>query len=347
MRRPIALLAAACACAAPGSAAAATAGTEVQVSQGKGCSVVPESCVVVRLVYTAAAGEQNSLQLSRAGSSVLVRDATAPLAARSGCEQQDPNTVRCSPPSGPSTGIILVRGSLGDMSDSLENASDVASTFEGGSGDDTLLGGRSSDDFGGGAGRDRMEGRDGFDTLRDGAGGKGVEPDVMDGGDDADTVRYTTRRSRVTVDLANTSGGSGAQGEDDVLVDVESAHGGAGPDVMRAGSASVSFYGRGGNDRMLGSFSRDQLHGDAGDDKLNGFFGRDFVDGGPGADRLLGGCDGDKVHGGAGRDRLFDADGSSDVVRGGADRDFAEHDQLDRIAQVETSVQKRVDGCAL
>lgn len=332
---------------APATAAASTARTNVFVSQGKGCTVLPESCVVVTLAFEGGAGEANDVQLSRAGSSIVVRDAGAPLTAQSGCTQEDPNTVRCSPPEGPSTGIVLIKGSLGDQGDRLQNATEVASEVEGGPGDDHLIGGAGFDTFGGGAGRDRLEGAQGADVLQDGSGGKGREPDVMDGGPGSDTVRYTTRKQRVFVNLADASGGSGAQGEDDTLLGVERVYGGAGPDIMRAGEAPAFFSGRSGNDRLRGSFGRDELYGDAGDDKIDGSFGNDRVEGGKGNDRLRGGCDRDKVYGGDGRDRIFDADGSRDLLRGGPLADFAEYDQLDDLAQIESRRKLRIDACAL
>jgi Ca2+-binding RTX toxin-like protein len=332
----------------PAGAAASTARTEITVLQGKGCSVSPESCVIVRMVYEAGPGEANDVQLSRAGSSVVVRDTGANLQAGSGCQQQGPNQARCSPPEGPSTGIILVRGALGDAGDKLQNGSDVPTDFDGGAGDDHLIGGIGFDVLGGGPGRDRLEGAGGFDTLHDGAGGTGREPDVMDGGDGPDTVRYTRRRERVFVNLLQPEGTSGAEGEGDTLLGIEVAHGGAGPDVMRAGFDNpVEFFGRGGDDRLTGSYGADQLYGDSGNDKINAIFGNDRVEGGKGNDRLQGGCDRDKVYGDDGRDRIFDADGSRDRLRGGRDRDFAEHDQLDDLAQIETSQGAHVDACAL
>jgi Ca2+-binding RTX toxin-like protein len=345
MRRAALLAALAIAAVAPATAAASTARTNVVVTQGKGCTVLPESCVTVTLIVEAAPGEANDVQLSPAGSSIVVRDAGAPLTARSGCTQEDPNTVRCSPPEGPSTGIVLVRGELGDEDDRLQNATDVATDVQGGSGADHLIGGSRSDSFGGGAGRDRLEGAAGFDLLLDGRGGKGREPDVMDGGPGTDTVRYTTRKQRVFVNL--NGAGSGAQGEDDMLLGIEAVFGGAGPDIMRAGPDPVLFSGRGGNDRLAGSFGRDELYGDAGDDKLDGSFGNDRVEGGTGNDRLRGGCDRDKVYGGDGRDRIFDADGSRDLLRGGPLADFAEHAELDELARIESRRRLRIDGCAL
>jgi Ca2+-binding RTX toxin-like protein len=332
----------------PAAAPASNARTAVTVLQGKGCTVLPESCVIVRMVYEAGPGEANDVQLSRAGSSIVVRDTGANVVAESGCQQQGPNMARCSPPEGPSTGIILVRGGLGDLADKLQNGADVPTAFDGGAGDDHLIGGTTADSFGGGPGRDRLEGAGGADDLHDGADGSGLEADALDGGEGPDTVRYTKRTERVFVNLATPDGSSGQEGEGDTLLAVESVFGGAGPDVMRAGTdAPVLFSGRGGDDRLTGSYGRDVLLGDAGNDKLNGLFGNDRVEGGRGNDRLRGGCDRDKVYGGDGRDRIFDADGSRDRLRGGADRDFAEHDQLDDLAQIETSQSIHVDACAL
>ncbi|HEX2128253.1 MAG TPA: calcium-binding protein, partial [Solirubrobacterales bacterium] len=311
--------------AAPATASAALVQTHIRTLQddtGKGCTVVPEACTIVTLVFTADPGDANRVQLTRDGSDVLVRDTGAKnlRAAGPGCKQENPNRVRCSPPEGPSTGIAFMDVELGDMDDVLDDevTGTTALEAEGGPGDDQLSGGEGFDVLGGGAGADRLEGGPFVDHLGDGVGGEGVEPDVMDGGDGADRVSYARRTARVTVNLAAAGPNAGQQGEADTLTSVELVWGGRGPDVLRAGSAGVVFSGRGGNDQLVGGFGRDELEGDSGNDKLDGSFGRDRLWGGTGNDRLRGGCDGDRVSGEEGRDRFFDADGSRDVLSGGA-----------------------------
>ena len=336
--------------AVPSTASAALVQTNIRTLEGKGCTVVPEACTIVTLQFRADPGDANDPEFTRDGSEVVVRDTGATyLRTGHGCKPVGAKRVRCSPPEGPSTGIATIEAHLGDMDDVLRNKVTGAHTLraEGGPGDDRLFGGDSHDVLGGGAGSDRLEGGAWNDHLGDGVGGGGLEPDVMDGGEGRDRVSYAGRTERVTVNLATVGPNAGQQGEGDSLSAVEIVFGGRGPDVLRAGNTAVLFSGRGGNDQLVGGFANDELWGDSGNDKVDGSFGRDRVQGGKGNDRLRGGCDSDKVLGEAGRDRIFDADGSRDAVNGGADRDFAEYDQLDRLKRIEKRRRLRVDGCAL
>jgi Ca2+-binding RTX toxin-like protein len=329
----------------PAAASASTATTEVTTSQGKGCTVSPESCVRVEFHYTAGDGETNDVQITRDGGFLIVRDTGATIVASGGCKSEGPNQARCSPPEGPSTGFIDNEIALGDMPDRYENAASWTTLVAGGAGDDRLIGGTSFDMLIAGPGSDHLEGRGGIDYLDEGLGGSGIEPDVMDGGEGRDRVSYAARTNRVVVDLAG--GPSGEVDEGDTLISVEEAHGGRGSDLLQAGSSSVILSGRGGNDRLIGGQGGDRLFGDSGHDKLYGVFGRDRLEGGTGNDRLEGGCDADKLVAGAGRDRLFTADGTADRLYGGADNDFAEYDQRDSLSQIERRRRLRVDACAL
>ena len=325
------------------AASAATVHVDVDVQTGKGCTVEPASCVDASVVFRAAGGEANDVQLSMAGSSMLVRDAGAPLQAGSGCQQQGPSQARCSPPEGPSMGIVFVDADLGDGGDRLQNAANMLSQIHGGAGDDHLIGGTSTDVLLGEAGRDRTEGGEGFDYFTDTAG---VEPDVVDGGPGRDTVSYVPRRARVTVDLRGPAQPSGEAGEGDSLAGIEEAHGGRGADVMRAGAGPVRFVGHAGDDRLIGSFGNDQLFGESGDDKIYGLHGRDRLVGGHGNDGINAGCGPAKLFGQEGRDRLYSRNGAADRVHGGTGRDIARIDQLDVTDQVERRLRQHIDACA-
>ena len=96
--------------------------------------------------------------------------------------------------------------------------------------------------------------------------------------------------------------------------------GGAGPDILTGTDAADILRGLGGNDILRGLEGNDQLFGGAGGDTLKG---------GAGADRLSGtGRAGnndfavDTLSAGAGDDHLNGFDASSDILRGGAGRDF-------------------------
>jgi Ca2+-binding RTX toxin-like protein len=84
--------------------------------------------------------------------------------------------------------------------------------------------------------------------------------------------------------------------------------------------------GKAGNDVIRGAGGDDSLRGDAGNDRLIGGAGDDSLEGGPGADTLLGG---------AGRDLLLGRDGRRDTLDGGAQRDWAARDRVDRVRNVE------------
>ena len=159
--------------------------------------------------------------------------------------------------------------------------------IDGAGGDDILVGGDRADDLIGGDGRDVLMSEGGADRLWGGAG-----PDRMRGGEGDDTVSYTQPPSApgaqstagVVVTLDDQPG-DGAEGEgDDVGSDVESVHGGPGPDTLVGGSGE------------------DRLHGREGDDVLMGGAGFDDLEGGPGADRIVGGPGSDRAI--AGFDRL-------------------------------------------
>ena len=343
--RPLALALALLAIAAlPAAAPASTAETRVTTLQGKGCTMLPGSCVIVIPHYTAAPGETNDVQFTRDGSSLVVRDLGATISTGSGCASQGPNQARCSPPEGPSTGIQTIRVALDDQPDRLHNLAEFVTEVDAGPGDDRLTGGPVRDWFTGGPGSDTLDGAAGADSFFDPSG---VEADAVQGGEGLDYFYYVGRKNPVTVDLVNPARPSGEAGENDSLASIEQAHGGSGADVMRAGSDGVVFSGHGGNDQMFGSFGRDVFYGDSGNDRLSGSHGKDRLVGGNGKDRLDGGCNQDKLFGDAGNDRLIGIDGWADRLNGGTGRDFGHRDQLDSLASVERRRFTHIDGCAL
>ena len=162
--------------------------------------------------------------------------------------------------------------------------------LDGAGGDDLLIGGDRADELNGGDGADVLLAEGGADWLWGGPG-----PDRMRGGDGDDTLTYMRPPSipgeqstaGVTVTLDDEPG-DGAPGEgDDAGADIESVHGGPGPDML------------------VGSPAADRLHGRGGDDVLSGEGGDDELEGGPGFDRIAGG---------AGSDRSITGFGDGDVL---------------------------------
>jgi hypothetical protein len=346
-RRAVATAAGTLALALPAGASGSTAHVFVHVEQGKACSIEPAACVRAELRYEGEPGESNDVELTRDGSSIRVRDAGATIRAHGGCTNEGPNQARCSPPEGPSMGIVLVRAELGDLADRLVNAATAQPSIVGGGfGDDHLTGGDSTDTLTAGPGRDRLEGGPGLDFLYEGEGGSAVEPDVLDGGPGVDAVSYAGRTAPVVVDLIGPGRPSGERGEGDSLAAIEQATGGRGADVMKAGPEAVVFSGGRGGDRLVGGFGNDRMFGDEGHDKLYGGGGRDRLMGGTGNDGIRAGCGRVKLFGQAGHDRLYSLNGAADRVIGGPGRDFARHDQLDDVRQVEREEPRLVDACA-
>jgi Ca2+-binding RTX toxin-like protein len=205
-----------------------------------------------------------------------------------------------------------------------------AVVFNGGAGDDTLVGGSGRDDLAGGADNDTISGNAGQDSLY-GNGGN----DVIKGGD-GDDYAY---------------GGSGADsfagGYGDDYFYAES--GADGPDTVSGGPGHydvMSYYNRstkviadldgnaddgavGEHDRIGtdieeidGGSGNDKLTGNNGDNYLYGYAGSDTIVGGAGDDSLSGGDDGDSVHGGKGDDYFTGNDLGNDHLYGEGGDDY-------------------------
>ncbi len=86
--------------------------------------------------------------------------------------------------------------------------------------------GDGNDKFIGGAGEDTINGENGNDTLE---GGKGN--DILDGGEGNDTVSYENSRSRVIINLANSTA-SGGDAEGDAIFNFENVIGSDFNDIL-------------------------------------------------------------------------------------------------------------------
>jgi hypothetical protein len=239
---------------------------------------------VATTTWTAAPGEVNRLTVTFADDGgIVLRDASASLAAGAGCAAHPGGAVTCTPPpvtahsfvaeagdgddaivlAGSASGGATVRAGEGD--DRVE-AGDCTLHAEGGPGADLLLGGARWDSLAGGPGPDELRGGGGVDTLLGDDAAGPYAADRLDGGPGGrDHVDYSGRAGGVVVDLA--AGTGGAVGEGDLLAGVEHVTGGDGEDVLlgderdnvldaRYGAAGL-VDGRGGDDVLRGGGPED------------------------------------------------------------------------------------------
>ena len=193
-------------------------------------------------------------------------------------------------------------GGLGD--DSIVGT-DGNDRIDGSSNNDTLRGGGGSDIIDAGNGNDQLFGDSGNDRL-DGAAGS----DVLNGGSGGDTADYSKRTRAVTADIDNVADDGESNERDNIRSDVENIWGGSG------------------NDRLTGSSGVNYLIGNSGQDTLTGLGGNDTLDGGRQADQLLG-LDGN--------DTFFARDNTRDTVDGGSGSDRANADSNDLRRSIESS----------
>ena len=191
--------------------------------------------------------------------------------------------------------------------------------FEGGFGDDTIIGNGNTrvaylgagsgvtvdlgagTAFGASSGSDTLSGvnavrgsnfNDLFigTTANETFEGRGGD-DTIDGGAGNDLVRFDFGAIGSGTFLANALGGFSATAAGlgtDTLSNIEQIRGTSFGDLIDGSAATLgyTFDGRGGNDTLIGSQGSDTLLGGDGNDLLRGGLGADFLDGGLGADRF-------------------------------------------------------------
>jgi Ca2+-binding RTX toxin-like protein len=276
------------------------------------------------VLYDAAPGELNQVEMTAANGAVTIRDSGAVIVADPGCTLLDDHEVRCS------AGTTFAVLSLGDRRDTATilqggaivlggAGNDVVTAcsscrlpeLAGGPGSDVLTGSNRGDFISGGGGDDTVLGRRGGDLIAPGAGDDTVDA----GGGSRDFVGFNrARRTGVVVNLR--TGEARGQGED-TIVGAENVSGTRFDDVLIGNGLDNWLGGAGGTDTLLGGRGADRLRGGGDDDVLVGGLGRD------------------RLKGENGDDRLRARDGTPDLVRGGPGMDWARVDRRDDVRGIE------------
>ena len=237
------------------------------------------------------------------------------------------------------TVFIVAVGAVPSAEAAPPSCYDAAATIVGTEGDDVLTGTPGPDVMVGLGGADTLRGRDGADKIcgGDGAdllsGGEGV--DKVDGGAGADDLRLGPNPF-LWIPVPD-------EPPEECCEVLEWGFGGAGDDVIDAGSGNDDVGGGEGDDRISAGSGDDTISGDEGDDVLRGGQGGDWLGGGAGNDIGYGGSGGDSwrvggnapgnvdhFYGGSGNDRseggyygrqILRGEAGDDDLRGGNDAD--------------------------
>jgi hypothetical protein len=334
------------------------------------------------LHYDAAPGETNRAFFQGDSGTLIVSDADGvPLEDTSGnCQPGYVSyVVECTMPSGivadlgdgadrfgtgsglPASLPIAARG--GDGKDQLKTAaSTYPVTFDGGTGDDEIIGGEGGDVLNGGPGADTIDGRGAADRIDAGDGndllngdGHNTEhgADVIEGGPGYDRIEneWMADESGSPQPPVNITFGGGADdgfpGEGDDVRGVESIFMyAAGTYVGTDAAEKIQVHqitepstirANGGDDDIDLSDGDDDVDGGAGNDVLDGGFGNDHIVGGPGADRLHGDtpegeCSYIYCKNAFGNDTIDARDGEVDQIDCGVGSDRAIVDAVDVVA---------------
>lgn len=249
--------------AAPASAAVVTADRLVQSGNGKG----PDTTQGTMLAVTAGAGEPNAIDVSVDGAGFLITDTATPPTAGRGCVTVSTTSVRCARQGRPGApdAVAIDTGDLDDIVTSTVAATidlgpgddratlGVGGTANGQDGDDMLIGSQRTDTLDGGPGADELHAGAGDDYLK---GGDTDAIDLLDGGPGIDTVFNINNYRPLRADLQT---GIFA---DDIVANVENAHGALRDDVLLGSAAPNVLVGE-------GSRHGDRLEGRGGDDVLD------------------------------------------------------------------------------
>ncbi len=181
----------------------------------------------------------------------------------------------------------------------------------GGSGDDILVGNRTSNVLKGNDGDDFIFGLVGDDTLEGGAGN-----DTIDGGEGIDTVVFNdsvhdfqiTFNDDGSIEYTDIALNDGDNLGTDTLSNIEQVYN------LKARSLWEVEQGTdNGNFHIGTSSSRNIINGGGGDDTLEGGDDIDWLGGASGEDTIYGGAGRDYLNGGAGNDIIYGGTGSDDT----------------------------------
>jgi Ca2+-binding RTX toxin-like protein len=291
--------------------AAALAGTCLLAGAVPAQAATGVSTTEGTLRVVAATGKANNITVSVVniplqGPVYRVRDTGDSLTAGPGCDQITSSTVHCSP-----NNLTHASVDARDGNDTVAFTANVElkAVVHGGTGKDTITGGKARDDLHGGDGRDILDGRAGNDRMHG----------------DADNDTLTGNTGNDTLNGGAGHDGLYGQAGNDTL------NGDDGEDRLDGNAGNDTLYGDNGDDRLRGNEGNDYLNGGAGNDNpLDGGLGDDTVHGGAGNDLLRGDYGTDWLYGNAGRDTVNGVDGWFDgTINGGSDRDTCKADLLE------------------
>jgi Ca2+-binding RTX toxin-like protein len=219
-------------------------------------------------------------------------------------------------------GKIIINGLNGNDNITVDPGVSIATTINGGAGNDTLKGGAGNDSLNGGAGNDTYV----F------AGSSSLGSDTISGeaaNADTDTIDFSSIGYAVTLDLAITTPQTAATNLTLTLADptaIENVTCGALADRVYGNTRNNSISGGAGNDFLQGRAGNDTLSADVGNDYLLGDDGNDTLYSGAGDDNAYGGNGNDYITGDDGNDFLYgDTTGTgapgNDTLVGGAGND--------------------------
>ncbi len=206
------------------------------------------------------------------------------------------------------TSGLIITGNAGA---NTLTGTDFADTLIGNAGSDTLIGGNGNDTLLSGGGLDNVHGGVGDDLVRLASIAQFAAGELIDGGADTDTLRYTSTLAGTLTLTANVTNIEQVQ-----IANVAGLTTGLAAINVNAAAVTsngMTLIGNNGANVLTGTEQADTLTGNAGNDKLIGGGGSDILNGGNGNDTLV--WDGTDVSlgGGAGTDRLR-IDGEGVVV---------------------------------
>ncbi|WP_225009931.1 calcium-binding protein [Novosphingobium percolationis] len=160
---------------------------------------------------------------------------------------------------------------VGGGNDVVTGSAD-ANTLAGGAGNDALTGGGGNDVLIGGLGNDTLYGGDGDDSVDAGTGndlivgGDGAGNDRYAGGAGIDTIKYTSAKAGIIVDLSAASNQARSKGSVDAagigvdqLAGIENVIAGNYGDTVTGNGSANTLRGMGGNDVLTGKGGADRF----------------------------------------------------------------------------------------